>query len=383
MAIKRCQSNITVLQAAKTRIKNVFNNGLPVYMSFSGGKDSLCLSQLVMNLIQTGEINPAQLIVQFIDEEAIFPCMEAKVREWRKKFILVGATFEWYCLEVKHYNCFNELSNDETFICWDSLKKDVWVRTPPSFSIRSHPLLRPRIDSYQDFLPRTCKSGIVITGVRVAESFQRLQYIAIVNKTGRNMTSKHYVYPIYDWKDKDVWLYLKEQKVDIPDIYLYLWQSGSNRKQLRVSQFFSVDTARSLVKMNEYYPNLMERIIKREPNAYLAALYWDSEMFGRSSKKRRELEKGVEKDYKHELLKLFSNMDLYFNTPHKRKIAESYRGFFLKFSSIVNQKECKYIYEGLISGDPKSRTLRALYQRIYGRYVEEAKKMEAGKIGRE
>lgn len=383
MAIKRCQSNITVLQAAEIRIKNIFKNGLPVFMSFSGGKDSLCLAKIVMNLIQAGEINPKQLIVQFIDEEAIFPCIEEKVREWRKKFLLVGARFEWYCLEVKHYNCFNELSNDETFICWDSLKKNVWVRNPPSFSIRSHPLLRSRIDSYQDFLPRVCKGGIVITGVRVAESFQRLQYIAVVNKIGKNMTHKHLIYPIYDWKDKDVWLYLKEQKVDIPNIYLYLWQSGSNRKQLRVSQFFSIDTARSLVKMNEYYPNLMERIIKREPNAYLAALYWDSEMFGRNSKKRKELEESVEKDYRQELLKLFGNMDLYFSTPHKRKIAESYRGFFLKVSSIVNQKECKYIYEGLISGDPKSRTLRALYQRIYGRYVEDAKKMEGNKIGRE
>ena len=93
MAIKRYQASIDVVEAAKIRIRNVFRNGLPVYMSFSGGKDSLCLSQMVMNLIQAGEINPAQLIVQFIDEEAIFPCMEEKVREWRKKFILVGAKF--------------------------------------------------------------------------------------------------------------------------------------------------------------------------------------------------------------------------------------------------------------------------------------------------
>lgn len=89
--------------------------------------------KLVIGLIQAGEINPAQLVVQFIDEEAIFPCMEEKVKEWRKKFMLVGAKFEWYCLEVKHYNCFHELSNDETFICWDRYKRDVWVRQSPSF----------------------------------------------------------------------------------------------------------------------------------------------------------------------------------------------------------------------------------------------------------
>ena len=268
MAIKRCESSIDVVKAAKIRIRNVFQNGLPVYMSFSGGKDSLCMAQLVMELVQAGEINPAQLIVQFIDEEAIFPCMEDKVREWRKRFMLIGAKFEWYCLEVKHYNCFNELSNDETFICWDRYKKDVWVRQPPSFAIRNHPLLRPRIDAYQDFLPRICSGGITITGIRTAESVQRLQNIATMLRAGKTMTNKHQVFPIYDWTNNDVWLYLLREKVDIPEIYLFLWQSGTRKGQLRVSQFFSIDTAKSLVKMNEYYPDLMERIVRREPVSY-------------------------------------------------------------------------------------------------------------------
>ena len=136
MAVKRCESNIDVVKAAEIRIKNVFGNGLPVFFSFSGGKDSLCLAQLMVNLANRGEINMKQLTVQFIDEEAIFPCMEEMTKKWRRIFMMMGAKFEWYCVEVKHYNCFNELSNDETFICWDSTKQDVWVRQPPSFAIR-------------------------------------------------------------------------------------------------------------------------------------------------------------------------------------------------------------------------------------------------------
>lgn len=378
MAVKRCEASINVVQAAEIRIKNVFKNGLPVFMSFSGGKDSLCMAQLILNLVQRGEINSDQLTVQFIDEEAIFPCIEAKVKEWRKKFLMMGAKFEWFCCEVKHFNCFNGLSNDETFICWDSMKQDVWVRRPPAFAIRSHPLLRPRLDAYQDFLPRICMRGITITGIRTAESVQRLQNIAAMSRAGKSMTNKHQVFPIYDWTDKDVWLYLLREYVDIPDIYLYLWQSGTGRGQLRVSQFFSIDTARSLVKMNEYYPDLMDRVIRREPNAYLAALYWDSEMFGRSSRKRKEMESNAPpKDYKAELLKMFGNMDTYFTTQHKRYVAERYRNFFMCASAIVDQKDCKAIYEGLISGDPKLRTYRALYQRVYGKYISEGKKAEA------
>ena len=146
---------------------------------------------------------------------------------------------------------------------------------------------------------------------------------------------------------------------------------------MRVSQFFSVDTARSLVKMNEYYPDLMERIIRREPNAYLAALYWDSEMFGRSSRKRKEAEEGQEqRDYRQELIHLFNHMDVFFDTPHKRHVAERYRNFFMAVSAIATSADCKHIYEGLISGDPKMRAFRALYQRVYGRYINDAKKGE-------
>ncbi len=378
MAVKRKQASIDVVKAAEIRIRDVFGNGLPVYFSFSAGKDSLCVAQLLVNMANRGEIDMSQLIVQFIDEEAIFPCMEEMAMKWRRIFMMMGAKFEWFCIEVKHYNCFNELSNDETFICWDSTKEDVWVRRPPAFAIRTHRLLRPRIDAYQDFLPRACMDGITIIGIRAAESVQRLQNIASMTQAGRTMNSKNQVFPIYDWTDKDVWFYLLNEHVDIPEIYLFLWQAGTGKRQLRVSQFFSVDTARSLVKMNEYYPDLMERIIRREPNAYLAALYWDSEMFGRSTRSRREMEGEQERDYRQELIKLFNNIDIYFDTPHKKKTALRYRNFFLQVSTLASQNDCKHIYEGLISGDPKGRAFRALYQRIYGKYIMNAKEEKHG-----
>jgi len=382
MAVKRCLADIDVVEAAERRIRNVFRNGLPVYLSFSGGKDSLCISQLILNLIQRGEIDPAQLTVHFIDEEAIYDSIEQTVKDWRKKFLMLGAKFEWYCIEVKHFCCYNALTNDESFICWDSTKRDLWVRQPPSFAIRSHPKLRPVKDAYQDFLPRICRGGITIVGIRTAESIQRLQNIALMNRAGKTITNKRQIFPIYDWNNNDVWLYLREQRVDIPVTYLHLWQTGANRNALRISQFFTMDTAKSLVKLNEYEPTLMERIVRREPNAYLAALYYDSEMFGRNTRTRKEIERGLtERDYKAELLKVFSEFDYHFDTPHKKNIATRYRGFFIGTSTIISNKDCKEIYEGLMSGDPKLRTYRALFNRIYGKYIQEAKAALAPKGG--
>lgn len=243
-------------------------------------------------------------------------------------------------------------------------------------------MLHARRDAYQDFLPRAYADGITITGIRATESVQRLQNIATLTQSGNRITKRLQIFPIYDWKDNDVWLYLLREKVDIPEIYLFLWQSGTGKRRLRVSQFFSIDTAKSLVQMNEYYPDLMESIVRREPNAYLAALYWDSEMFGRSTTARKQNEKGeAEKDYKAALLELFSDMDGNFPTKHKRYVADRYRNFFVSVSAFIDNKDCKTIYEGLISGDPKLRSFRALYQRIYGRYIEAAKKKEGMRNG--
>lgn len=71
MSVKRAQAKMDVVEAAKLRVRNVFSNGLPVYMSFSGGKDSICMADVVMKLIERGEIDAKQLTVIFIDEEAM------------------------------------------------------------------------------------------------------------------------------------------------------------------------------------------------------------------------------------------------------------------------------------------------------------------------
>ena len=46
----------------------------------------------------------------------------------------------------------------------------------------------------------------------------------------------------------------------------------------------------------------------------------------------------------------------------------------MQVSAIADEKDYKAIYEGLISGDPKQRTFRALYPRVFGKYIGNAKK---------
>lgn len=365
---------MNVVTAAEMRIKNVFSNGVPVYFSFSGGKDSLVLADMILRLIRAGAIDPKLLIVLFVDEEAIYGSVEDVVLEWRKKFLLVGARFDWWCIEVKHFSAYNQLTADESYTCWDHTKEGVWVRRPPPFALRNHPQLRPGVDNYQSFLPKVTGDGINIVGVRASESVQRLQYMAALNLgAGRSITGKGFIYPIYDWRTCDVWLYLKEYQVDIPIIYLWMYQAGISKNQLRISQYFSVDCVGSLVRIAEYEPGLWEKILRREPNAYLAALYWDSELYRRSSKTRREAE--APKDYKALVYRmLFEEPARHFTTDLTRHVAAQYRKMIIRTDGMARPRDYRKMHDALVAGDPKLRTLRAITMDVASSYAEHAKR---------
>jgi hypothetical protein len=205
----------------------------------------------------------------------------------------------------------------------------------------------------------------------MAESIQRQKYMTQTFSAKSGLARGNMAWPIYDWKDADVWRYLYEEHIEIPNIYLYLYQTGSRLNDLRVSQFFSVDTAKSLVKMNEYYPNLMDKIIRREPNAYLAALYWDSEMFRRSTKNRRNMEES--KDYKAEVFRMLNDSRKYFITQGAMHNARRIIQLLIKYGPIIQPREYKTIYDCLVGGDPKQRTLRSLITTINTRYSKASK----------
>lgn len=367
---------MSVVDAAALRIRNVFFNGLPVYMSFSGGKDSICMADIVLRMIQRGEIDGKQLTVIFIDEEAIYDCVIELTKLWRKKFLMVGSQFRWYCLPLKQVSCFNQLTNDESWITWEPGKEALWVRKPPAFAIMRSPYL-PGIGAmnYQTFLPRVTKDGIMLTGVRAAESVQRLQYMSTLNLGRQGITGTNTIYPIYDWKDNDIWMYIRDHHIDIPEAYLWLYQSGVSRPMLRISNFFGIDSLQGLRHVAETDPDLWERIERREPNAYMTLLYWDSEIYKRSTRKRTKNEGKPEKDYKKLCRKmLFEEADKLFTNKTTRHVAQQYRRCYTKIDGIARPRDYRQMHDALVAGDPKLRTLRAIYQNVYGAYAEYAKK---------
>lgn len=369
MPVKKFDSTINVLDAAKIRIKNLFASGCKVYLSFSCGKDSLCVASLTYDLIIAGEIDRKQLTIIFVDEEGLYKSMVDAAMRWYKKFTALGVPFIWLCLPLKQVSVLDHLSSSESWITWEPGKEDIWIRQPPPFAVMSHPCLRhPGEMNYQTFCRKAFCDGMQMIGLRTAESLTRLQALS-----NSDLTKAHAggpFYPIYDWSDQDVWLYIKERNLEFPEIYIRLYEAGVRRNNLRLCAFFGDCGTQGLRWIAETDPELWERIEKREPNAYLVLLYWDSEMFRRSSDKRRELERDTEKkDYKALCQDiLFLNTDKYTIAEDTKKHLKSWRSLFIKTYGIATEKHYKRIYEGLLYGDPKSRILRILWSTIYLEY---------------
>jgi len=352
---------IDVVQAARHRIINAFSNGVKVYLSCSGGKDSIVMMDITYKLILEGKINPKQLEAIFIDEESMYDDVIEIVNIWRKRFIMVGAKFTWFCMEYRQMNCLHSLEETETFVCWDRFQRDKWCRPMPSFAVTSHPLLKPRQEVYQNFTKRLLSDGIALVGVRVAESVQRRKYIAKI-MNGNKITGGNLMYPIYDFKDSDIWLYIKLNNLEYPKAYEEMYACGVARNRLRISNFFGIDACAVLSKLYEYRPGLAEKVLRREPNAYLVQMYWDTEMFKRSTKRRRELEAQDEnpKDYKALTLDICKNPLKYTDSKQKISVINSYKRMIIKHLGQFSDKDWKTMYEALMAGDAKRRTLRAL-----------------------
>ena len=350
--IIKTELSMDVLTAAKARIKNVFDSAPKVYLSFSGGKDSIVLSDIVYKMCLSMQVDRRKLVVEFIDEEAIFPCVEKVVMEWREKWRKLGVEFRWWCIEVKHFSCLNSLTQEETFICWDSTKKGKWIRDKPKGCISDHPWLKKRKDKYQDFLQRIEKDGISIVGIRTAESVQRVQNMAVRLTYG----NQEKVFPIYDMTDSDVWYYILQNDLNIPDAYLYMWQIGRPKNRLRISQFFSVDTIGSLSEMAQYYPELFTRICDREPNAYMTMLYYDTELFRRAKKETDNV------DYRKKFFEYINSEAA--REQMKVRPKEFSNAFRLAQNVYMSDKTWKMLYNSIVGGDPKSRTYRAIMTEV-------------------
>lgn len=283
MATKIYQ-DITVLEAAKNRISKVFDDFSRIYISFSGGKDSTVMSHLVLDEAKKRGVKVGFLI---IDLEAQYTDTIKHIDNMAEMY-KDNIDLHWFCGELLLRNA---VSNYEPrWVCWDEDKKSSWVREKPKLAadLSQYDFYVPKMEFeelmviFGDWYSKGEKTAAFI-GIRADESLHR--YRAIISRK-EGLTHKGYkwttkvtsslfnVYPIYDWRTEDIWVYHGKNK-HLPHnrIYDQMTKAGVKLSQQRLCQPYGDDQRRGLWLYHIIEPDTWYKLVARVNGVNSGALY--------------------------------------------------------------------------------------------------------------
>lgn len=285
MHVKKYQQE-SVYTATADRIAKTFDAFEKVYVSFSGGKDSTVMMHMVMDEAIKRDRRVGVLLIDLEAQYAdTIKHAEKMVAKYNGHIDLY-----WCCLPMKLRNA---VSNFEPqWMCWEPDKRDIWVRDMPEYATteRDLPFYQPGME-FEEFIVLFGKwyseNGAKMTagfiGIRADESLHRYRAIASDKKGltfgGYKWTTKiaknlYNVYPIYDWKTQDIWIYHGKY----PDkchnvIYDKMNMAGVKLSDQRLCQPFGDDQRKGLWLYHILEPETWYKLIARVNGANSGALY--------------------------------------------------------------------------------------------------------------
>ena len=278
-------NEINVLDASKSRIKEVFDNFEFIYVSFSGGKDSTVMLHLVMDEAVKRNRTVGVLI---IDLEAQY---SETIKHIENMYELYKDNIDlhWFCGELLLRNAVTNF--EPRWICWDHEKEDVWVRKKPKLAsnLSQYPFYVPQME-FEEIMVLFGQwyggkeTSAAFVGIRADESLNRYCAIATWNKEGRMFNDRRWttkvgdscfnIYPIYDWKTNDVWIYQgKNPNKPHNTIYDKMQMAGVKLSQQRLCQPYGDDQRKGLWLYHVIEPETWPRLIARVNGVNSGALF--------------------------------------------------------------------------------------------------------------
>jgi predicted phosphoadenosine phosphosulfate sulfurtransferase len=211
--------DIDCVEAARKRIRHVYDTFDTVCVQFSGGKDSTAVLYLAKEVHEERGLGPVKVI--FRDEEMVSPLVLDYVNKVRN---YDWVDMEWYCLPYGSEVWV--LGVRDPVVLWSKYREEngrrvrpipEWAITAEHFGVKSDEGLPESIDYYT----MQGKTGSVafITGVRANESMVR--YRSLVQKLHENYIVSPYKMKksiplkfakvIYDWQTDDVLKFITEE----------------------------------------------------------------------------------------------------------------------------------------------------------------------------
>lgn len=278
---------INVLDAARERIRWVFDTFPRKYVSYSGGKDSTVMLHLVM---EEAVARNEQVGVLFVDLEGQYKLTIDHIQECYDLYHDSIIPY-WVCLPIHLRNAVSQF--EAQWICWEPERKDDWIRPMPAMAIKDQsyfPFYQYAME-FEEFVPEFGKwysegqLTACFVGIRTDESLNRWRTLAGHGTKWRDEDSKernwtnyigstlYNIYPIYDWKAEDIWTYHGKTGKPYNHLYDLMHKAGLSLSRMRICQPYGDDQRRGLWLFHLIEPETWSRIVARVNGANSGALY--------------------------------------------------------------------------------------------------------------
>ena len=263
----RYYSQKSVLEAARERIRYLFDEFPNIIVCMSGGKDSTVCFELCKEI--AGEMNRLPLRVMWIDQEA----------EWQGTVDYMSSIMEsenvlpmWYQMPIVITN--NASSYNRFSYCWDAEKKDDWIHPQHNISIKQNTYGKERFhDLFDAIIGKECsgEKACYIAGMRAEENPKRAMVLTrgVTYKGitwGKVLSKKenHFTfYPIYDWSYTDIWKYINEKKCQYNKVYDHMFKYGIPISGMRISNLHHETALKHLTEVQKIEPMTWGKLQKR------------------------------------------------------------------------------------------------------------------------
>lgn len=283
---------MNVYEASTKRIEEAILTHDDFYVSFSGGKDSGVLLNLVIEVAT--RLNRLPVKTVFSDLEIIF---EETSRYTQSQMDRSEVEPYWLCLaEIEN----NASSVYQRYFKYWGKNEQPWARDMPTMPYVIHEdnipeWLAPYYTNRSSnewtitrFGEALCdKTGAKdvanFIGMRDDESYGRLMNVRCMkNRDKKNPHTYRYIHkdprtwiclPIHDWKVADIWHYYAVNKLDYNRVYDAMWKMGIPVHEQRTCFAFGEEQSKTLNQWCVIEPDTWDRMVYRVQGVNFGKIY--------------------------------------------------------------------------------------------------------------
>lgn len=286
--MKKYNPQKNVYEASQERLKFIFDNFEKVYLSFSGGKDSGVMLNLVIDYVRKHDIQK-KIGIQILDNEANYEYSLQFMHSILQKNLDVLDVY-WCCLPITLPCTVSSYAIE--WQCWGEKDKKRWIRPMPKqdyvVNIENHKFdffkENMTYDEFWDGFGHWYSEGKLtanLIGIRCDESLNRFRAIMNEDKTmlhnqywtKKNSENVFNCYPIYDWSTEDIWVANGKFDWEYNKLYDIFWKAGLSIHQMRVASPFMSESKSSLNLYRVIDPNVWATLCARVQGANFIATY--------------------------------------------------------------------------------------------------------------